>query len=190
MQDILRGDLVRLAAVNPEEVSPHYTRWNRDSFRNRLLDSEPIILFSDKAIRGWVEKDIEKEDLFSFAIRTLADDRLVGEVGLGYARWNRTESFVGIGIGDRDDWNKGYGTDAMRLVLRFAFLELNLNRVSLSVFEYNPRAMRAYEKAGFRMEGRLRGTLHREGRRWDEIFMGVLRSEWMEQYGSQLSLNG
>ena len=61
MQDILRGDLVRLAAVNPEEVSPHYTRWNRDSFRNRLLDSEPIILFSDKAIRGWVEKDIEKD---------------------------------------------------------------------------------------------------------------------------------
>ncbi|MBV6395254.1 MAG: hypothetical protein HFACDABA_00829 [Anaerolineales bacterium] len=190
MQDMFRGDIVRLAAVNPEEASRHYSRWGRDSFRNRLLDSEPAILFSDKAIRGWIEKDLDKENYFAFAIRTLAEDRLVGEVGLGYARWNRHEAFVGIGIGDREDWNKGYGTDAMRLVLRFAFLELALQRVSLSVFEYNPRAIRSYEKAGFRQEGRVRGALNREGRRWDEIFMGVLRSEWLEQNGASLQLNG
>lgn len=189
MHDIFRGDLVRLAAVSPEEFAPYFARWGRDSLRNRLLDSEPSILFSDKAIRGWIEKDLEKEDYFAFAIRALADDRIVGEIGLGYARWNRHEAFVGIGIGDREDWNKGYGTDAMRLVLRFAFLELALHRVSLSVFEYNPRAIRSYEKAGFQLEGRVRGALHREGRRWDEIFMGVLRSEWMEQNASQLHLD-
>ncbi|MEW5938062.1 MAG: GNAT family protein [Chloroflexota bacterium] len=186
MQDIFRGELVRLAAVNPEEVAPLFARWNRDSLRGRLLDSEPPILFSDKAIRGWIEKDQEKKEYFGFAIRILADDRLVGEVGLGYARFNRHEAFVGIGLGEREDWNKGYGSEAMRLILRFAFLELGLNRVTLSVFDYNPRAKRAYEKAGFREEGRARGALHREGRRWDEIFMGVLRSEWMEQNGSQL----
>ena len=114
----------------------------------------------------------------------------MGELGLGYARNNRAETFMGIGLGEREDWNKGYGTDAVRLILRFAFLELNVHRVSLSVFEYNPRAKRAYEKAGFVEEGRVRGALLREGRRWDEIFMGVLRPEWMVQHGSQLQLDG
>ena len=85
---------------------------------------------------------------------------------------------MGIGIGERDCWGKGYGTDAMRVVLRFAFVELNLHRVGLNVFEYNPRAIRSYEKAGFVEEGRLRGFLHRNNRRWDLIFMGILRDEW------------
>jgi RimJ/RimL family protein N-acetyltransferase len=111
---------------------------------------------------------------------------MVGEVELGYARGSRADAFMGIGLGEREDWNKGYGTDAVRLILRYAFLELNLHRVSLSVFEYNLRAQRAYEKAGFRVEGRMRGALNRENRRWDEIFMGVLRPDWMKDYGSQL----
>ncbi len=62
--------------------------------------------------------------------------------------------------------------------LRFAFTELNLRRVTLDVFEYNPRAMRSYEKAGFVVEGRMRGMLKREGKRWDLVFMGILRDEW------------
>lgn len=190
MIDLFRGDLVRLAAVTPEEFAPLYARWNRDSFRARLLDSEPSILFSDKAIRGWIEKQQERNDLFAFTIRALADDRMVGEVALGYSRNNRAETFMGIGLGEREDWNKGYGTDAVRLILRFAFCELNVHRVSLSLFEYNPRARRAYEKAGFVEEGRARGALLREGRRWDEIFMGVLRPEWIKQNGSQLHLDG
>ena len=66
----------------------------------------------------------------------------------------------------------------MRVILRFAFTELNLHRVSLTVFDYNQRAIRSYEKAGFRMEGRQRGFLKREGQRWDLIYMGILRSEW------------
>ncbi len=184
MQDIFRGELVRLAAMNPEELGPLLSRWDRDSQRIRLLDSDPSILFSEKIRKEWVEKQIEKEIFYGFTIRPLADDRVVGELGLGGLRWNHGDAFVGIGLGDRADWNKGYGTDAMHLILRYAFLELNLHRVSLGVFEYNPRAMRSYEKAGFKPEGRMRGTLHRDGRRWDDIFMGVLRSEWMEQNGS------
>jgi RimJ/RimL family protein N-acetyltransferase len=183
MLDIFRGDLVRLAAVNAEESAPLFSRWNRDSLRARLLDSELGILFSDKAIRGWIEKEQEKDEYFAFSIRTIAEDRMVGEIGLEYAGGNRFESFMGIGLGEREDWNKGYGTEAVRLILRFAFLELNLHRVTLSVFEYNPRAKRAYEKAGFVEEGRARQALLRDGRRWDEIFMGVLRPEWMEQNG-------
>ena len=186
MKDLFRGELVRLAALNPEEIGPLLSRWDRDSLRIRLLDSDAPILFSAKARKEWLEKQIEKETYFGFSIRALADDRVVGEIGLGGLRWAFGDAFVGIGLGDRADWNKGYGTEAMRLVLRYAFLELNLHRVSLGVFEYNQRAMRSYEKAGFQVEGRIRGDLHRDGRRWDGVFMGVLRSEWMKQFGGQL----
>jgi RimJ/RimL family protein N-acetyltransferase len=67
----------------------------------------------------------------------------------------------------------------MKIVLRYAFAELNLHRVSLGVFEYNPRAIRSYEKAGFQHEGRARKHLNHEGQRWDIFFMGILREEWL-----------
>jgi RimJ/RimL family protein N-acetyltransferase len=89
---------------------------------------------------------------------------------------------VGLSIGKREDWGQGYGTEMMRLLLQFAFMEINLRRVTLAVFDYNPRAIRAYEKAGFRHEGRIRQFLHKEGQRWDMLFMGVLREEWLEQH--------
>lgn len=88
---------------------------------------------------------------------------------------------MGIGIGEREYWSKGYGTDAMNVILRFAFDELNLYRISLNVFEYNQRAIRSYEKVGFVVEGREREFLRRGGRRWDMIFMGLLREEWAQK---------
>jgi RimJ/RimL family protein N-acetyltransferase len=91
---------------------------------------------------------------------------------------------VGLSIGARENWGKGYGTEMMHLLLRYAFMEVNLRRVTLAVFEYNPRAIRTYEKAGFRHEGRVRGRLKRDGKRWDMLIMGVLREEWKEQHGN------
>jgi len=70
----------------------------------------------------------------------------------------------------------------MNLILRFAFCELNLHRVNLNVFEYNPRAIHCYEKVGFKHEGRLRQCLNRDGRRWDLVYMGILRGEWQESH--------
>ena len=103
---------------------------------------------------------------------------MIGFIELDGFNWPAREVWVGIGIGDREFQGRGYGTDAMRLVLRFAFLELNLNRVSLTVFEYNQRGIRSYEKAGFKEEGREREALERDGKRWDMLFMGILREDW------------
>ena len=113
------------------------------------------------------------------ASAALEDDRLIGYIGLEGDIFPHGEAFVGIGIGERELWGKGYGTDAMKVILRYAFQELNLRRVSLDTFEYNPRAIRSYEKAGFVHEGRAEDFLYREGRRWDLIFMGILREEWL-----------
>jgi len=188
MDDLFKGKLVRLAGIDPDEISKSFAQWNRDSEYMRLLDSDPPRLHSSKAIKEWIEKDLEKRtDMCWFAIRTLEDDRLLGDTTLSVINWGSREAFAGIGIGAREFWGKGYGTDAMCLLLRYGFIELNLRRISLTVFEFNQRAMRSYEKAGFRLEGRQRQLMQREGRRWDILYMGILREEWMENYGDNIS---
>ena len=184
MEDLFKGKLVRLAGIDPAEVSKSFTQWNRDSEYKRMLDSVPPQLHSTQATKGWLEKHIKEqpENTFWFAIRTLEDDRLLGDIDLTVTSWGSRDAFVGIGIGDREFWGKGYGADALQMILRYAFIELNLRRVSLTVFGYNQRAIRMYTKAGFQPEGHLRQALAREGQRWDMLFMGILREEWMEYH--------
>jgi RimJ/RimL family protein N-acetyltransferase len=183
VKDILKGELVQLAAVDPEEVSKSFAAWNRDSEYKRLLDTDAPRLHSAKAVKEWLEKEVEKQGdtLYWFSIRAAADNQLLGEISLEVVNWAARDAFVGLGIGPRDFWGKGYGTEAMQLILQYAFAEINLRRVTLTVFEYNPRAIRSYEKAGFHPEGRQRGVITREGKRWDVLFMGILREEWRQQ---------
>ena len=188
MKPLWKGKLVYLAAVDPEEMSKCYANWNYDSELKRLQDSEPARQHSAKASKEWLEKQLGQagDRAHWFTIRAVEDERLLGDITLEINHWNMREAFVGLGIGQREFWGWGYGTEAMQLMLEFAFLEANLERVTLNVFNYNPRAIRSYEKAGFRHEGAMRGALSREGKRWDLIYMGILRSEWMEKYGNEI----
>jgi len=172
------GELVRLAAPNPETDAETVARWTRDSEYWRLMDSGPAGPRPAVRIKERLSAD-PKDSLFLFYVRALADDRLLGRIDVEVDYWPHGEGWVGIDIGDRAEWGKGYGTDAMRVMLRYVFTELNLHRVSLNVFAYNPRAIRSYEKAGFVVEGRRRQALNRDGRRRDIIHMGILREEWV-----------
>jgi len=180
MINLFQGKLVRLAAEEPAKTSKLSSHWSRDSEYLRLMDSDPATMWSANKYKSWSEisRDNIMDDEFFFNIRTLKDDKIIGFIGLYNIRWNHGDAEVGIGLGDREVWGFGYGTDSLRLILRFAFTELNLHRVSLGVFEYNPRAIRAYEKAGFREEGLERKRIKRDGSRTDELLMGVLQSEW------------
>ena len=177
--DLLHGELVRLTAEEPETIARLVSQWSADSEYSRLLDWDPARRFSVKSTQKWIEKAYESEKEHFFTIRALEDDRIIGEIGLDGIRWTHRDCFVGIGLGDREYWGRGYGTDAMKIILCYAFTELNLHRVTLDVFEYNPRAISSYEKAGFVLEGRQRGMMLREGRRWDVIYMGILKEEWL-----------
>ena len=179
--DILRGNLVRLAVEKPETLAENWSRWWRNSEYGRLLDLTPPHLWSPKSVKGWIEKELEKEspELIVFGIRTLADDKMIGFVDINKPNHHH-DAWVGIGLGEPDYWGKGYGTDAMKVFLRYAFCEMNLHRVSLSVFDYNPRAVRSYEKAGFKLEGRGREMILRDGQHFDVIYMGILQHEWLQ----------
>jgi len=187
MNDIYKGELVRLSAMDADEIGTSFSRWSRDSEFRRLLDSGAAQTFSQKDAKKWLEKELDEQsiDQHWFSIRKLDDDALLGDIDLYVDDWPARDTYVGLGIGRRDFWGKGYGTDAMKVIMRYAFAKVNLKRVTLTVFEYNPRAIRSYEKAGFRHEGRIRGRLNKEGRRWDMLIMGILREEWMEQNGNK-----
>jgi len=182
MNNIFCGKLVRLSAYDPEEMSKANVRWNRNSEYFRLLNSSAPWMLSAKAVSKLMEEEMGELSIASyfFTIRTLAEDKLIGDLNLEVVDWSGRDAFVGLGIGETEYWSKAYGTDTMNVLLWFAFTEINLRRVTLTVFEYNPRAIRSYEKAGFRHEGRVHRLLNREGRRWDELFMGVLREEWLD----------
>ncbi len=186
MKDIFRGELVRLTTEDPDIASKDLSRWARDSEYTRLLDSPPAMLWSAKKIQSWIERDLESglPDGYYFEIRAIQEDRMIGYIQLFGLSWVHGDAWLGIGLGDRAYWGKGYGTDALRVMLRYVFTELNLRRVTLGVFAYNPRAIKAYEKAGFKEEGRLRQYVLREGQRNDMVVMGALREEWLLSNGA------
>ncbi len=169
------GKLVRLAVFEPDKHASISAAWTHDSEYSRLLDGNPAYTYSEGQVKDWIEK---QHELHQFAILDRQNDKPIGLIELDGVNWSTGDAFVGIGLGERDYWGKGYGTEAMNILLGYAFRELGLRRVSLTVFEYNPRAIHSYEKVGFVHEGRLRQALNRDGRRWDILFMGILREEW------------
>ncbi len=177
--ELFTGKLVRLAAYDMDKDAEKFARWNQDSEYQQLLSSDPARLWTPKAIKEWLEAHLG--EIYEFAIHTREDDRMIGTVGLSGVDWVAGNAWVGIGIGEREYWGKGYGSDAMNLILRFAFAGLNLKRVSLDVFGYNQRAYQSYCKCGFKEEGRLRQWMQRGGERFDLVFMGILREEWEEK---------
>lgn len=178
---LLTGRLVRLAATDMDEVAPYYYRWGLDPAFHRLTESEPFRPFSLKRLKEINARDWPADDPHNimFTVRALHNDAIIGFANLDYIDFHHRDTYLGIGLGEKDYHGKGYGADALDLLLDYAFDELDLHRVTLTVFEYNPGAIRLYEQMGFQHEGRTRQDFARNGRRWDLLQMGLLRREWL-----------
>jgi RimJ/RimL family protein N-acetyltransferase len=111
-------------------------------------------------------------------IRAKADDRLIGKAIIQWIEWTNGNGAIRLGIGAAEDRRKGYGTQALRMLLRFAFAELNLFRVTALAPEYNEGALALLQKFGFVQEVCRRKSLERDGRRWDLYVFGLLSEEW------------
>lgn len=179
--NLLRGDHVRLTAIEPRDL-PALARWYEDAEFARRWDADPSAPKTEKQVSDYVESQQRSGTAFAFAVRLLNDDNLIGYCELDGIIWSQGSGWMSIGIGDPAYHSKGYGGEAMRLLLRFAFAELNLRRAQLTVFSYNDPAIRLYEKLGFRREGTFREFLRRDGELFDMLLYGLLRREWEDAH--------
>ncbi|NLF03082.1 MAG: GNAT family N-acetyltransferase [Anaerolineales bacterium] len=176
--NLLRGALVRLAALRTEDI-PIIARWSEDTSYMRLGDTNAALPQTVEQTTAEFAQCNNERHAITFGIRRLTDDALIGTVGFYEIEWSNGVAELGIGIGEPENWNQGYGTEALALVLRFAFQELNFHRVTLTVLAYNARAIAVYEHAGFVHEGTYREYGLRDSQRYDLLLYGLLRREWL-----------
>ena len=170
---------MRLAAPSPEDA-PALARWSEDAEYQRLLDVRPVRPISPDMAAERDKARRSEPGLVEFRLRTLSDDRLIGFIALYAVDWSNQTARLAMGIGEPAYRGKGYGADALQLILRYAFDELNLHRVGAEVASYNARALYVLERGGFRREGGVREAVQRDGQRWDLVLLGILRREWAE----------
>jgi RimJ/RimL family protein N-acetyltransferase len=174
---MLEGALVNLRAPEIDDLDRN-TRWINDREVTRYLAMRYEM--SRLAEEGWLRDLCSKPMALGtafFAIET-RDGHHIGNINLFRAVPEEQKADLGIMIGEKSYWSQGYGTDALRTLLRFAFSEMNLHRVMLTVYAFNDRAQAAYRKAGFVEEGRRREAVFTEGAYHDIVVMSVLRDEW------------
>jgi RimJ/RimL family protein N-acetyltransferase len=176
------GGQVALRRPQPEDLVA-FMGWYRDPEVARLTRYQ-MRPMSHAEIERFFQVRMLAHDALAYSICELPAWRLIGFTTFSALDGDNGSVLFHITIGERDAWGRGLGTEATQLMLGHAFERLGLHRVGLAVFSYNMRAIRAYEKAGFRIEGRLRDAIMRDGRYFDEVQMGVLATEWLERrYG-------
>jgi RimJ/RimL family protein N-acetyltransferase len=176
---------IRFGPIDHEAHPEIESRWTHDAEFMRLMELSPARPLSPAMVKKQyeaIEKKMDEEkNLFHFTIRARTDDRLIGKAVIEWVSWTNGNGWIVLGIGAPEDRHKGYGSQALALLLRYAFAELNLFRVSAALPEYNEPALRFFQKFGFVEETRRRQALHRDGRRWDLMCYGLLHSEWEAQ---------
>lgn len=171
------GNLVRLRAYEKNDLEIARKFVNDPEVKKYLIPGIPFPLRVDDEEKWYNSLNPFGKGEYSFAIERIEDGKYIGGCGINKVDWKNSVAEVGIFLG-KPYWNKGYGTDAMRVLVNFIFSEMNINKVKLEVFSFNERAIRSYEKVGFKIEGALREEIFRNGKYYNVIVMGLLRKEW------------
>nr|MBC7245318.1 GNAT family N-acetyltransferase [Chloroflexota bacterium] len=169
------GKRLRLRAIERSDI-PTFVRWFNDPEVRKYLQIYMPMSYAQE--ERWFEAHLQDQRNCIFGIETL-DGKLIGNIGLHDIMWKDSRAMLGILIGEKEYWDQGYGTEAITTLLRFAFTQKNLHRLYLMVYEYNQRAIRCYEKCGFKHEGRMRQAHFYDGKYYDELIMGILRDEFL-----------
>ena len=172
---ILKGMHVVLRPLASADLR-RCVKWFSDPQVLRYLGRNQPVTYAEE--ERWFRDYLRRSDEQIFAIEV--GGRHVGNLGLHRVDRVHRKADLGVVIGERDYWSRGFGTDAIRAALRYGFVDLALNKISLDVLEYNARAIRSYEKCGFRREGVHRQDVYKDGRYFDVLRMSVLAREFQE----------
>ena len=182
---LYEGRDIRFGPIDYEKDPEIESKWTHDSAFMRMYEINPARPLSAAIIKKQyekLEKQVEEDkNLYHFMIRAREDDRLIGTAAIQWIEWTNGNAWLHLGIGSAQDQRKGFGSQALGMLMRFAFAELNLFRLSARIPEYNQAATSLFSKFGFAEEVRRRQALDRDGRRWDLIVFGLLNSEWQNQ---------
>jgi RimJ/RimL family protein N-acetyltransferase len=180
---LLGGHKVGLALMRREDV-PTIARWNQDlEFTARL--GSPGEAHSLEMRQEFYDKNARmRSDSAEFAVVLLATGQLIGFGGLFDISRAMTASLF-IGIGDRDHWGRGLGTEATRLICEYGFFFRSLYGIKVEVNGYNQRAIRVYERLGFKLVGRVRGAIMMNGSRYDQVIMDLLRQDFKLEHAAR-----
>jgi len=182
---LFEGQDIRFGPIDYDKDPEVESKWTHNAEFMRLYAIEPARPISAAIVKKQyekLEKRMEEErNFYHFMIRAKTDDHLIGKAMIARVEWTNGSGQIRIGIGSAEDRCKGYGTQAMKLLLRFAFAELNLFRINADLPEYNEGAIALLKKFGFVEEVRRRQALERDGRRWDLLVFGLLKDEWQSQ---------
>jgi RimJ/RimL family protein N-acetyltransferase len=168
------GERCYLSPIDPDD-SLRYVEWLNDP-EIAVLMQVVVKPVSIAAQREFMQKF--SKDPYQFAIVDRQTNELIGGCGLKDVDLVNRTSLMGIFLGDREYWGKGYGEEATRLLVDFAFSYINLRSIMLEVFDFNPRAIRCYEKVGFKQVGRRRCAKLLGDTCHDEILMDILSDEF------------
>lgn len=175
------GKLVRLTSIELDKDPAILAEWSKEATLARMLDLTPARPLAPEQVKKQlekIEKAVEEEkNLFYYHIRPLGEEKLVGWGKIYWILWSSQIGCLQMAIGPAEQ-KQGYGSEAWSLLLRFAFDELNLHRLTVSLPEYNLNGIKFVSKFGFSEEVRRREVICRAGRRWDSLQFGLLRSEW------------
>jgi len=181
---LYEGRLIRLGPIDHEQDPPLVARWTHDALFRSVLGAVARPL-SSEAVRRQLEK-VEKQmeetkNIIHFTIRARDDYRLIGLARIFWIDFHNGTGVLNLGVGDSSDRRRGYGLDTVNLLLRFAFDELNLHRLSAWSSADNLPFIRLVKKAGFEEEARRREASFHDGSYWDVLHLGLLRSKWEQK---------
>ena len=179
---LLQGERIFLGPISEDDMGT-YAHWFSDVELLRLTWTENIVPQSEASERHRFQTHKDKDE-YGFNIRLRADDKLIGNVTIKPPDWRSRWAEIGITIGEKAYRSQGYGVEALNVALRYAFYELNLNRIELETPAYNEQALRAYKKTGFTQEVVKRQALYRDGVYYDLIIMSILKDEWLARQPS------
>ena len=179
---ILAGEKVVLRSISEDDVTQRYLDFLNDKVVTKFLDAGRKEHSIDD-LKSYVKEKISKNDCIFLAVRDKELSLHIGNVKIEPIDYNNRKAEIGIMIGDKNFWGKGYGTEAMRLAVKFCFQDLDFNRVTLGVITDNIQAIKSYKKVGFVQEGVLRGDVIRDGKKYNRILMGLLKKEFKFKRG-------
>jgi [ribosomal protein S5]-alanine N-acetyltransferase len=172
----LESERLYLRAVQPDDANEAYYRWMNDPAVNKYLESRfyPHTL---ETLKDYIQSKLGDNENPFFAIILKDSNRHIGNIKLGPINTIHRFADIGIIIGEKDCWGKGYATEAIRLVVKYAFDTLNLHKVTAGFYEPNIQSMKAFIKAGFIQEGIRKSHCYCDGKYVDDILVGLTRTE-------------